>query len=161
MMASIRSIALIGFLMLLVLNPAAAMGQSDVAAFARLPATAHPALSPDGRWLSYIREFEDRRIQVVTDLAGEVPTRSVDVTGRKVHGVFWADDRYVITRFSSHASEVQGAGWLIYPIKDPHDWTDVDERTLIDALTSLQERDYRGEVDLGRFRPGDDPYRVR
>ncbi|MFW6017791.1 MAG: uracil-DNA glycosylase family protein [Halapricum sp.] len=78
---------------------------------------------------------------------------------------------YVLTNYSArngevdmsalHASEVQGAGWLIYPIKDPHDWTDADERALIDALSTLQERDYRQEVDLGRFIPGGDPYRVR
>ncbi|QSG05815.1 Uracil-DNA glycosylase [Halapricum desulfuricans] len=60
-----------------------------------------------------------------------------------------------------HASEIQGAGWLIYPIKDPREWTDDDERALIDALVALQQRDYRQEVDLGRFIPGGDPYRVR
>ncbi|MCU4718317.1 uracil-DNA glycosylase family protein [Halapricum hydrolyticum] len=60
-----------------------------------------------------------------------------------------------------HASEVQGAGWLIYPIKDTSEWTDDDERALTDALIALQERDYRQEVDLGRFIPGGDPYRVR
>ncbi|MEF8881485.1 MAG: uracil-DNA glycosylase family protein [Halapricum sp.] len=60
-----------------------------------------------------------------------------------------------------HASEIQGAGWLIYPIKDPDDWIDGDEQALIDALVTLQQRDYRQEVDLGRFLPGEDPYRVR
>ena len=60
-----------------------------------------------------------------------------------------------------HATERQGAGWLIYPIKDPGTWTDAEEQKLVDALTTLQQRDYRQEVDLGRFLPGDDPYRVR
>ncbi|QSG15606.1 Uracil-DNA glycosylase [Halapricum desulfuricans] len=60
-----------------------------------------------------------------------------------------------------HASEIQGAGWLIYPIKDPDEWTDADEQELIDALVALQQRDYRQQADLGRFLPGSDPYRVR
>ena len=79
--------------------------------------------------------------------------------------------RYVLSNYSArngdvdmdalHATERQGAGWLIYPIKDPGAWTDEDERELIDALNLLQQRDYRQEVDLGRFLPGEDPYRVR
>jgi uracil-DNA glycosylase len=79
--------------------------------------------------------------------------------------------RYVLANYSArngeidmdalHATERQGAGWLIYPIKDPAIWTDEDEQALIDALIALQQRDYRQEVDLGRFLPGDDPYRVR
>jgi len=60
-----------------------------------------------------------------------------------------------------HASEIQGAGWLIYPIADPSTWTDGDEQALIDALLALQQRDYRQQADLGRFLPGNDPYRVR
>ena len=60
-----------------------------------------------------------------------------------------------------HASEIQGAGWLIYPIKEPGEWTDTDEQELIDALVALQQRDYRQQADLGRFLPGNDPYRVR
>ncbi len=60
-----------------------------------------------------------------------------------------------------HASEIQGAGWLIYPIKEPGEWTDADEQELIDTLVALQQRDYRQQADLGRFLPGNDPYRVR
>lgn len=60
-----------------------------------------------------------------------------------------------------HASEIQGAGWLIYPIKPPEEWGEDDREALIDALVALQQRDYRQEVDLGRFLPGEDPYRVR
>ena len=60
-----------------------------------------------------------------------------------------------------HATEIQGAGWLIYPIKDPDEWVEGDREALVEALLALQQRDYRQEVDLGRFLPGEDPYRVR
>jgi len=60
-----------------------------------------------------------------------------------------------------HATEIDGRGWLIVPIKDPAEWTDDDERALIDRLTTLLGRDYRVRADLGRFLPDDDPYMVR
>ena len=60
-----------------------------------------------------------------------------------------------------HAKEVLGSGWLVYPIKEPAEWTDDDEVALVDALTALLETDYRREADLGRFMPGEDPYLVR
>jgi uracil-DNA glycosylase len=60
-----------------------------------------------------------------------------------------------------HATEVRGSGWLVYPIKDPHDWTDADEDALVAALTALLSTDYRQEAELGRFLPGDDVWRVR
>ena len=79
--------------------------------------------------------------------------------------------KYVLSNYSArngavdmdrlHATERQGAGWLIFPIKDPATWTDADEADLVAALETLLERDYRREADLGRFLPGDDPYRVR
>ena len=60
-----------------------------------------------------------------------------------------------------HASEVRGAGWLVYPVRDPREWGDGDGDALVEALTRLRRTDYRRESDLGRFLPGDDPYRVR
>lgn len=79
--------------------------------------------------------------------------------------------RHVLANYSTHApamdmeelhaKEVQGAGWLIYPIKNPTHWEDSDQDELVDELVTLQQRDYRQEVDLGRFLPGEDPYRVR
>ena len=60
-----------------------------------------------------------------------------------------------------HATEVVGSGWLVYPIKEPGEWTDEDETSLVEALRTLQETDYRREADLGRFLPTDDPYLVR
>lgn len=60
-----------------------------------------------------------------------------------------------------HASEIRGAGWLVYPIRDPREWESDDDERLIDALTALQATDYRRESDLGRFLAGDDPYLVR
>jgi len=60
-----------------------------------------------------------------------------------------------------HATEVVGSGWLVYPIKEPAEWTDDDEDRLVDALRALLETDYRREADLGRFMPGEDPYLVR
>lgn len=79
--------------------------------------------------------------------------------------------RHVLSNYSArrpavdmadlHARELQGAGWLIVPIKDPDSWTEGDRDSLLEALQSVKSRDYRQEVDLGRFLPGDDPYRVR
>ncbi|MEZ3144468.1 uracil-DNA glycosylase family protein [Halobaculum sp. MBLA0143] len=60
-----------------------------------------------------------------------------------------------------HATEVRGAGWLVFPVRDPREWADGDGDALVDALTRLRQTDYRRESDLGRFLPGDDPYRVR
>lgn len=60
-----------------------------------------------------------------------------------------------------HATEVMGSGWLVYPINEPAEWTDEDEKALVDALRALQETDYRREADLGRFGPSGDPYLVR
>jgi len=60
-----------------------------------------------------------------------------------------------------HATEIAGSGWLVFPIKDPVEWTDEDEAELVSALTALRETDYRREADLGRFMPGEDPYLVR
>jgi len=60
-----------------------------------------------------------------------------------------------------HATEVRGSGWLVYPIKEPADWTDADEDALVAALTALLATDYRQEAELGRFLPNDDLWRVR
>ena len=60
-----------------------------------------------------------------------------------------------------HATEVVGSGWLVYPIKEPGEWTDDDEDALVEALQALQETDYRREADLGRFGPTGESYLVR
>jgi len=60
-----------------------------------------------------------------------------------------------------HATEVVGAGWLVYPIKEPTEWDGDDEDRLVQALEALLASDYRREADLGRFLPNDDPYLVR
>ena len=60
-----------------------------------------------------------------------------------------------------HATEVKGSGWLVFPIKDPSEWTDDDEAALVANLTALRESDYRQEAELGRFLPGDELWRVR
>ncbi len=60
-----------------------------------------------------------------------------------------------------HATELQGSGWLVLPIKEPADWADGDAEQLAEALTELQATDFRRETDLGRFIAGSDPYYVR
>jgi uracil-DNA glycosylase len=62
---------------------------------------------------------------------------------------------------TQHATEIPGSGWLIVPIKDPAQWSDDDERALVDRLHELRDRDYVRRADLGRFLPDDDPYMVR
>ncbi|MFC6835462.1 uracil-DNA glycosylase family protein [Halomarina ordinaria] len=60
-----------------------------------------------------------------------------------------------------HATEIRGSGFLVYPIRDPSEWGEGDEETLVESLQRLQAGDFYREVDLGRFMPGDEPYRVR
>lgn len=60
-----------------------------------------------------------------------------------------------------HATELLGSGFLVYPVKEPADWSEEDEQALITALQSLQQGEYRREVDLGRFQAGETPYFVR
>jgi len=60
-----------------------------------------------------------------------------------------------------HARELRGSGWLVMPIKEPAEWTETDADRLADAITRLQETDFRRESDLGRFIAGNDPYYVR
>ena len=60
-----------------------------------------------------------------------------------------------------HATEIVGSGWLVYPVKEPTEWTGDDEDRLVQALEALLASDYRREADLGRFLPNDDPYMVR
>lgn len=61
----------------------------------------------------------------------------------------------------SHATLLDGSGWLVLPIADPAGWSDDDADRLVDALRDLRERDYRQQSDLGRFLPGGEPYLVR
>lgn len=60
-----------------------------------------------------------------------------------------------------HGTEIRGSGWLVYPIRDPREWTDDDETRLVEALQALLATDYRRESDLGRFIAGEEPYHVR
>lgn len=57
-----------------------------------------------------------------------------------------------------HATEISGSGWLILPIKEPAEWTDSDEQTLVDALTELLASDYQQVSDLTRFLGDAEPY---
>ncbi|MFB6113685.1 MAG: uracil-DNA glycosylase family protein [Halodesulfurarchaeum sp.] len=60
-----------------------------------------------------------------------------------------------------HATEISGGGWLVIPVADPSTWTESDREALVATLTSVLERDYRRESDLGRFFHDDSPYLVR
>lgn len=60
-----------------------------------------------------------------------------------------------------HAQELRGRGFLVLPMKDPHDWTQGDKRDLVNAIEHLLTIDYHQMVDLGRFIAGGDPYFVR
>jgi len=42
-----------------------------------------------------------------------------------------------------HATEVRGRGFLVVPVREPADWTDDDERALVDRLNAIRHRDYR------------------
>jgi uracil-DNA glycosylase len=60
-----------------------------------------------------------------------------------------------------HASELDGSGWLVVPVKSPADWTTGDGDALAREVVRLRETDYRQFADLGRFLPDDRPYYVR
>nr|WP_282594628.1 uracil-DNA glycosylase family protein [Halomarina salina] len=60
-----------------------------------------------------------------------------------------------------HGTELRGSGFLVYPIRDPSEWEESDHQRLVQALRALQSTDFRREVDLGRFLPGGETYRVR
>lgn len=104
-----------------------------------------------------LERFFDSELRAITAHVllpvGERATRHVTET--------YTARRPALDMDSLHATELRGSGFLVYPIKDPAAWTDDDERALVDALTTLQQADYRREVDLGRFLPGDEPYFVR
>ena len=75
---------------------------------------------------------------------------------------FTAKARQVETDMPAiHASEVRGRGYLVVPVRDPGEWSDTDADRLLARLESVLGADYRQESDLGRFLPGDEPYRVR
>jgi uracil-DNA glycosylase len=80
---------------------------------------------------------------------------------RHVFSIATAESPESVDMDTLHATEVVGSGWLVYPVKEPADWTDGDREDLLEALRTLQETDYRREADLGRFLPNDDPYLVR
>ena len=80
---------------------------------------------------------------------------------KHVFAIATARDADDIDMDALHATEVPGSGWLVYPIKDPAQWSDDDERALVDALEAVRSRDYRRRADLGRFLPDDEPYMVR
>ena len=60
-----------------------------------------------------------------------------------------------------HGTEVRGSGFLVYPVRDPSEWEGDDDERLVRSLRTLRSTDFRREVDLGRFLPGDDTWRVR
>jgi uracil-DNA glycosylase len=80
---------------------------------------------------------------------------------RHVLEQYTARDASVIDMDALHARELRGAGWLVLPIADPSEWDDDDAETLVDALQTLLESDYRQASDLGRFMAGENPYFVR
>lgn len=62
---------------------------------------------------------------------------------------------------SLHAEEVTGRGFIVVPIREPADWSDADERALIESLKALKASDYTQEADLTRFFPTNRQYLVR
>jgi uracil-DNA glycosylase len=80
---------------------------------------------------------------------------------RHVFSIATAEPPESVDMDALHATEVVGSGWLVYPVKEPADWSGDDRERLVAALRALQETDYRREADLGRFLPNDDPYLVR
>ncbi|MFB6069726.1 MAG: uracil-DNA glycosylase family protein [Halanaeroarchaeum sp.] len=60
-----------------------------------------------------------------------------------------------------HARELSSGGWLVIPVAEPTTWSDGDRVALLETLSSVLDRDYRRESDLGRFLTDPDPYLVR
>jgi uracil-DNA glycosylase len=74
---------------------------------------------------------------------------------------YTAHDTTALDPASLHATELLGSGWLVLPIREPTAWASDDASRLVDAIDRLRSTDYRRESDLGRFLPGNEPYRVR
>ncbi|MCC5994918.1 MAG: S9 family peptidase [Oceanicaulis sp.] len=70
----------------------------------------YPALSADGARIAFITRNEGRSLLVVMALEGDPGTRSVDITGHKIRGLFWLDDRFVMTTVSTFSANVQVGG---------------------------------------------------
>jgi uracil-DNA glycosylase len=113
---------------------------------------------PTGRDYADQEAFFDAELRAITAHVllpvGERATRHVFSIGT-------AQDTEDVDMDERHATEIVGSGWLVYPVKDPAQWSDADERDLVAALEALHDRDYRRTADLGRFLPTDDPYMVR
>lgn len=75
-----------------------------------------PALSPDGARVAFVTSADGRRLLVVMSLEGDAAPRSMDVSGRKIRSLYWADDRFVMTMISDFSSNVQigGAGRNVF-----------------------------------------------
>ena len=116
-----------------------------------------PADEPSEATYARLEPFFDAELRAIT---AHVLLPVGDRATRHVLQTYTARDPTVDVA-SVHATELLGSGFLVYPIMDPTDWSDEDERTLVTALRALQRDDYRREVDLGRFVADDDPYFVR
>jgi len=128
----------------------------------------------DNTYLSYLYLCGDRE-PTEADYADHEPLFDTEVRAIASHVLFPVGERATRHVFANmtavrpetvdmdamHATEVDGSGWLVYPIKEPADWTGEDEDALVAALTALLATDYRQEAELGRFLPSDEVWRVR
>lgn len=116
-----------------------------------------PGRTPDADDYARLEPFFDAELRAIT---AHVLLPVGDRATRHVLQHFTARNPPVDVD-SLHGTEVVGSGFLVYPSKDPSDWTSEDERALVVALRQLQQDDYRREVDLGRFVADENPYFVR
>ena len=114
---------------------------------------------PDERDYQEMELFFDAELRAIAAHVllpvGERATRYVleNYTARDATGT--------IDMRSYHGTEILGSGFLVYPIRDPAEWDEGDHDRLVAALEELQSTDFRREVDLGRFLPDDENWRVR
>lgn len=76
-------------------------------AYSRLPAIAHPALSPSGERYAYIGDVDGGRHLIVRAFDGELLTFS-DLRDMKVRDVDWAGERFVVVT----VSQTVNLGWF-------------------------------------------------
>ncbi len=65
----------LGFCVLLFLNAGRAIERLPVEDFAREPEISHARLSPDGKYLAFIRDYNERAVLHVTEIGSNEVTR--------------------------------------------------------------------------------------
>jgi dipeptidyl aminopeptidase/acylaminoacyl peptidase len=74
----------------------AALSAPPITAYGRLPTLSGVGLSPDGNTLAYFKGTDTKRFVVIQSLGAKQPAVTIDITGKKVRDLEWADNSHLI-----------------------------------------------------------------